>query len=191
MNKGVIVLVLVLVALALFFGVNYEGNTSNDMSIVTAQFETSAGMFTIELYESQMPTTVGNFIKLAKEGFYDGTKFHRVIEGFMIQGGDPNSKTDNEASYGTGGPGYNIVDEFAPGLSNVVGTIAMANAGPNTGGSQCFVNVADNLFLDGKHPVFGKVTDGMDVVMSRSRTPKSPRDIPLSPVVINSVKISR
>ena len=122
------------------------------------------GDITIELYKD-MPITTGNFIKLAKKGFYDGVKFHRVIENFMIQGGCP--KGD-----GTGGPGYNIQDEFGTGHSNVRGTISMANTGrPNTGGCQFFINTVDNVYLDKEnpttpyaHPVFGEVIGGMDVV---------------------------
>lgn len=131
-----------------------------------AEFETSLGNFTIEFFNEKMPITVANFLNLAKVGYFDGIKFHRVIAGFMIQGGDPLSKDDNQQSlWGTGGPGYAIEDEHVsdPELSNVIGTISMANSGPNSGGSQFFINVADNTFLDfdkapltSKHPVFWK-----------------------------------
>ena len=104
-----------------------------------------------------MPITAGNFETLVKKGFYDGVIFHRVIPNFMIQGGD-------SSGTGMGGPGYVIKDEFGKNNRNDRGTIAMANAGPNTGGSQFFINVANNNFLDTKHPVFGKVVEGMDVV---------------------------
>jgi len=164
-----------------------------------AVFTTNKGTFTLELFEDTMPITTGNFVKLAQEGYYNGTKFHRVIDGFMIQGGDPNSKTDNTASYGTGGPGYTIQDEFVtnPLLSNVRGTIAMANTGqPNSGGSQFFINTVDNLGLDfdkdpasSKHPVFGRVIDGMDVVDVISKVETGPRDLPLDPVVIETLEI--
>ena len=111
------------------------------------------------------PKTTENFVKLAKEGFYDGTKFHRVIKGFMIQGGDPQTKDDAlMARWGTGGPGYKFEDEIHGQNRNDVGTIAMANSGPNTNGSQFFINTAPNNFLDAKHTVFGKVIQGMDVV---------------------------
>jgi len=167
-----------------------------------AVFTTNRGTFELELFESQMPITVGNFTKLAEEGFYNGTKFHRVIDGFMIQGGDPNSKTDNAASYGQGGPGYTIQDEFVEGenLSNARGTIAMANTGqPNSGGSQFFINVADNLGLnfnvpdpnDSKHPVFGKVINGMDIVDALANAKTEVRDVPSDPIVIESVTIVR
>jgi len=114
------------------------------------------GEITLELF-FYMPITAGNFEKLVSRGFYDGTIFHRVIDGFMIQGGDPTGT-------GCGGPGYCIKDEFSRTNRNVRGTVSMANAGPNTGGSQFFINLADNCFLDEKHPVFGKVVSGMDAV---------------------------
>lgn len=171
-------------------------NTSNRI----ATFTTNKGTFQIELFEQQMPITTGNFIKLAQEGFYDNTKFHRVIDGFMIQGGDPNSKGDNEAAYGQGGPGYAIQDEFveAPNLSNVRGTIAMANTGqPNSGGSQFFINTVDNLGLDfnkeplsSKHPVFGHVVSGMEVIDAISEVETGMRDVPVEPVIIESITIS-
>ena len=120
--------------------------------------ETSMGNITVQLY-SDMPVTTGNFLSLVDKGFYDGVIFHRVIDGFMIQGGDPTGT-------GGGGPGYTINDEFTDHNRNDRGTISMANAGPNTGGSQFFINLVDNDFLDEKHPVFGKVIEGMDVVDS-------------------------
>ncbi len=172
-------------------------NTMNPKAI----FTTSKGTFELELFEDQMPITVGNFIKLAESGFYDGTKFHRVIDGFMIQGGDPNSKGDNAATYGQGGPGYTVQDEFvaAENLSNVRGTIAMANTGqPNSGGSQFFINTVDNLGLDfdkdpasSKHPVFGHVVNGMDVIDAISSVETGQRDLPVDPVIIESLKIVR
>ncbi len=150
--------------------------------------KTNKGDITIELYTDKMPVTTANFLKLVNEKFYDGTKFHRVIDHFMIQGGDPLTKDDTAAArWGTGGPGYTIKDEFAPGLSNVRGTIAMANAGPNTGGSQFFINTVDNTYLDGKHPVFGRVIAGMDVVDAISKTPTDSGDRPVDPVVVESI----
>lgn len=172
-------------------------NTMNPKAV----FTTNKGVFEMELFEDQMPITVGNFIKLAEEGYYSGTKFHRIIDGFMIQGGDVNTKGDNAASYGTGGPGYTIQDEFvsSPNLSNVRGTISMANTGqPNSGGSQFFINTVDNLGLDfdkeplsSKHPVFGHVTSGMDVVDAISSVETGARDLPVEPVVIESLTIVR
>jgi peptidylprolyl isomerase len=172
-------------------------NTMNPQAIIA----TNRGTITLELFADQMPVTVGNFVKLAEEGFYNGTKFHRVIEGFMIQGGDPNSKTENDMIYGTGGPGYTIQDEFVEGelLSNRRGTIAMANTGqPNSGGSQFFINLVDNTPLDfdkqplsSRHPVFGRVVEGMDIVDTIGVTETNQRDIPLEPVVVESVTIAR
>jgi len=122
----------------------------------TVRLETNMGNITIAL-DPTMPVTAGNFESLVKKGFYDGVIFHRVIDGFMLQGGCPNGN-------GMGGPGYAIKDEFGPNSRNNRGTISMANSGPNTGGSQFFINLVDNNFLDSKHPVFGKVIEGMDVV---------------------------
>lgn len=172
---------------------------TNDMNRL-ATFTTNKGAIVIELFEDQMPITTGNFIKLAEEGFYNETKFHRIIDGFMIQGGDPNSEGENTAIYGTGGPGYTIQDEFVEGelLSNTRGTIAMANTGqPNSGGSQFFINTVDNLGLDfdkepltSKHPVFGRVIEGMDVVDAVSIVETGARDVPVEPIIISSVTIS-
>ena len=146
--------------------------------------ETNQGRIVLGLYTGEMPITAGNFVKLVKEGFYDGIIFHRIINGFMIQGGDPTGT-------GMGGPGYKIKDEFT-GTDldkNLRGTISMANAGPNTGGSQFFINLADNNFLDGKHPVFGKVIEGMDVVDSIAQVETDGDDRPLEEVKIISAKI--
>lgn len=175
-------------------------DTNQDKETMTkAIFNTNKGTFEIELFTDQTPKTTDNFIKLAESGFYNGVKFHRVIAGFMIQGGDPNTKDDNLMDmWGTGGPGYQFNDEFGEGLSNVVGTISMANSGPNTNGSQFFINVADNSFLDydkepltSKHAVFGKVVSGMDVVQAISQVETGFRDIPVEPVVITSISISK
>lgn len=184
--------------------INEETNNQNmektNSENTTAVFATSHGEITLELFTDVMPITTENFITLAKDGFYDGTKFHRVIKGFMIQSGDPNSKTDDVTTYGTGGPGYTIEDEFVQDsrLSNTVGTIAMANTGqPNSGGSQFFINVADNTALDfdkepmtSRHPVFGKVIDGMDVVQAIEAVETNERDVPNDPVVIESITIN-
>lgn len=151
---------------------------------------TNKGNIKIELYEEQAPNTVANFTKLAGEGFYDGVKFHRVIKGFMIQSGDPLSKDDSKMMlWGTGGPGYKFADELGPNNKNDIGTISMANAGPNTNGSQFFINVAANNFLDGKHTVFGKVVLGMEVVTAIENTPVNDSDRPVSGVVINSISV--
>jgi peptidylprolyl isomerase len=152
------------------------------------EFETSMGNFKVQLYKD-MPVTAGNFEKLVRDGFYDGILFHRVIEGFMIQGGDPLTKEPEKKNlWGTGGPGYTIKDEFND-ASNSRGTISMANAGPNTGGSQFFINVADNPNLDGRHSVFGEVVEGMEVVDSIVRVETDARDRPVEPVKIISVRM--
>ena len=140
------------------------------------RFETNMGTVVIAL-DPQMPITAGNFETLAKKGFYDGVIFHRVIADFMIQGGDP-------TGIGRGGPGYMIKDEFTANNRNDRGTISMANAGPDTGGSQFFINLVGNNFLDGKHPVFGKVVEGMDVIDRIGTTKTDPGDRPISPVKI-------
>ena len=142
---------------------------------------TSMGDITIQLY-SDMPITAGNFKKLVEKGFYDGVIFHRIIDGFMIQGGDPEGT-------GMGGPGYTIEDEFTDNNRNDRGTIAMANAGPNTGGSQFFINLVDNSFLDDMHPAFGKVIEGMDVVDKIGKVKTGAMDRPAKEVKILSAKV--
>ncbi|MSR70485.1 peptidylprolyl isomerase [Candidatus Kaiserbacteria bacterium] len=155
-----------------------------------ATLHTNKGDITIEFFDADAPNTVANFTKLAQAGFYDGTKFHRVISNFMIQGGDPLSKDDSAAArWGTGGPGYQFADEIRANNHNVVGTISMANAGPNTNGSQFFINVADNSFLDTKHTTFGKVVAGMEVVNAIAQTPTGANDRPVSPIIINSISL--
>jgi len=149
--------------------------------MATVLLETTKGDIKIELF-NDAPLTAGNFRKLVEQGFYDGTTFHRVIPGFMVQGGDPDGD-------GTGGPGYTIKDEFRPGNKNDRGTISMANAGPNTGGSQFFLNVVNNNFLDKKHPTFGKIVAGMDVVDAIANTPRNRNDKPLTAVIIRRASI--
>jgi|GEM_PF-789769 len=140
------------------------GVTTPENPIVV--LETSLGSITLELFEDDAPNTVANFVSLVDSGFYGGTLLHRVIKGFMMQGGDPNTKTTDESRWGMGGPGYNIDDECgsSPKWKNVRGAISMANAGPNTNGSQFFILFQDSSHLDGKHTVFGKVIEGMSVV---------------------------
>jgi len=148
---------------------------------VKVQLKTNMGEITLELYPD-MPITAGNFQKLVEKGFYDGTIFHRVIDGFMVQGGDPTGT-------GRGGPGYAIKDEFSGKNKNNRGTISMANAGPNTGGSQFFINLVDNNFLDKAHPVFGKVVEGMDVVDAIGKVRTGPMDRPVKEVKIESARV--
>ena len=151
---------------------------------------TNKGDITLELDAINTPNTVANFIKLATSGFYNGVKFHRVIKGFMIQGGDPLTKDDSmERMWGTGDPGYKFNDEISPNNKNNKYTISMANSGPNTNGSQFFINTNDNNFLDTKHTVFGKVENGTDVVDNIESTPVNGNDRPTTPVVIGSVTI--
>ncbi|MHB1492631.1 MAG: peptidylprolyl isomerase [Thermoplasmataceae archaeon] len=139
--------------------------------------ETSMGNIKIELFEKEMPVTAGNFRKLIESGFYDGIIFHRVIRDFMIQGGDPTGT-------GSGGPGYSIKDEFGKSNKNLRGTISMANAGPNTGGSQFFINLVDNNHLDKKHPVFGKVVGGMEVIEAIGNIQTDRNDRPVQKIAI-------
>ncbi len=146
--------------------------------------QTTLGDMRVELFESTMPITAGNFRKLVERGFYDGVIFHRVIPKFMIQGGDPTGT-------GRGGPGYTIKDEFTRENRNARGTLSMANAGPDTGGSQFFINVVDNFRLDPKHPVFGRVTAGLDVADAISRVPRNRDDRPLTDVAIKKATVVR
>jgi peptidyl-prolyl cis-trans isomerase A (cyclophilin A) len=169
--------------------------------MVHALFTTSEGNFKVRLFDTDVPKTVANFAELAegskeftdpatgqktKRPFYDGLVFHRVISGFMIQGGDP-------LGTGTGGPGYKFADEFSPKLRHTKpGLLSMANAGPNTNGSQFFITLAATPWLDNKHSIFGEVVEGMDVVEKIGSTPTSkPNDRPVKAVTISSVKIQR
>ncbi len=166
----------------------------------TATFETSLGSFTAELFLDKMPVTAGNFIKLAKEGFYDGLHFHRVIKDFMIQFGCPHSKDPNSPRAGTGDSPYGRIQDEHPAdakITNAPGTLSMANTGqPNTGGCQFFINTVDNARLDwfspgpSRHPVFGKISGGMDVVTKIERTPTARGDRPSTPVQMIKVTIT-
>jgi peptidyl-prolyl cis-trans isomerase A (cyclophilin A) len=168
---------------------------------VHAEFATTEGSFTVRLFDQEVPETVANFVGLAEgtrewthpgtrqkmtnSPFYDGIVFHRVIEGFMIQGGDP-------LGQGIGGPGYKFKDEFHPSLRHSkAGILSMANAGPNTNGSQFFITLGPTPHLDNRHSVFGEVTEGMEVVRRIGSTPTGRQDRPVKDVVINSVKITR
>jgi peptidyl-prolyl cis-trans isomerase A (cyclophilin A)/peptidyl-prolyl cis-trans isomerase-like 1 len=141
------------------------------------------GVIKLELFGSETPVTVQNFVKLCKKGFYDGLTFHRVIDGFMIQGGCPRGD-------GTGGPGYVIKDEFVSSLKhNAPGILSMANAGPNTGGSQFFITLVPTPWLDRKHTVFGRVTEGADILQSIGKVKADTQNRPLQAVKIKSAKI--
>jgi cyclophilin family peptidyl-prolyl cis-trans isomerase len=151
--------------------------------MTTATLHTNHGEIALELFDDDAPKTVENFTKLAREGFYDGVIFHRVIPDFMIQGGDPTGT-------GTGGPGYEFEDEFNEHRV-VRGALAMANAGPNTNGSQFFILTAEATpWLDGKHTVFGRVTSGMDVVDRISQVERDANDRPRTPVTIQRVELA-
>jgi cyclophilin family peptidyl-prolyl cis-trans isomerase len=163
----------------------------------TATLETSLGTITVELFVDQMPITAGNFVKLAKSGFYDGLHFHRVIDQFMLQFGCPFSKDPKSPRAGTGdGPDGTIKDEHTARISNEPGTLSMANTGaPNTGSCQFFINTVHNDYLDwftpgaSRHPVFGKVTAGMDVVHKIEKTPTDASDRPRTPVKMIKVTV--
>jgi peptidyl-prolyl cis-trans isomerase A (cyclophilin A) len=165
-----------------------------------ATFETSAGTFRVRLFDEEAPKTVANFVglatgttewrdpatgRMAARPFYDGLIFHRVIDGFMIQGGCPEGS-------GRGGPGYRFADEFGPGLHHDrEGLLSMANAGPNTNGSQFFITLAPTPWLDNRHAIFGEVVEGLDVVRAIGKTPTGPQDRPLKDVVITRVTVAQ
>jgi len=149
----------------------------------TVVVETTLGQLVLELYQDKAPKTVANFVKLAKEGFYDGIIFHRVIAGFMIQTGDPTGT-------GRGGPGYTFEDEFHPALKHSErGILSMANAGPNTNGSQFFITLAPTPWLDGKHSVFGKVIEGQSVIDAIAAAPRDANDRPRSEISMKKVTL--
>lgn len=147
------------------------------------KFTTNKGVFVAEMFEDKAPLTTKNFIDLTEKGFYDGIIFHRVIEDFMIQGGDPTGT-------GMGGPGYEIKDEFGPGLKHDdEGILSMANAGPNTGGSQFFITLAPTPWLNGHHAIFGKIVEGMEVVRLIGAVVTDFRDRPKDPVIMEKVEV--
>ncbi len=190
----ILLLILLALAVAAFFFITSERNTAsssladqkNNINMTQATLKTSKGDITIEFYPDDAPNTVKNFLTLSEEGFYDGVIFHRVIEGFMIQGGDPTGT-------GMGGPGYTFRDELNPDTESarrgyVRGTVAMANSGPNTNGSQFFIMHQDTP-LPHSYTIFGNVIDGMDVVDEIAITPVGEADKPLKDVVIESVEV--
>ena len=169
-------------------------NFENQDKVIFVLMKTNFGDIKLDLFKSNAPKTVENFIKLSKNGFYNGTLFHRVIPNFMIQGGDPNSKNNDWLTHGTGGPGYTFADEFNDNKL-VRGVLAMANAGPNTNGSQFFIITAESTpWLDGKHTAFGKVSQGMNVVKKiesaeTTGNQGNPPDHPIEDVIIESIEI--
>lgn len=182
-NKVVAIFLIAVLLLAFTIFTMEVIKTISPSKNVQVKLETTIGDLVIELY-SDSPITAGNFEKLVREGYYDGIIFHRVIEGFMIQGGDPTGT-------GNGGPGYTIEDEFIDGRTNLRGTLSMANSGPQSGGSQFFINLQDNTFLDfdkeplaSKHPVFGEVVEGLDVLDKIGSVATGTNDKPLEEVKI-------
>jgi len=180
-----ILLTLMVVTTGCFGAANAQNEKKGEVTVQNriAVFETNKGKFEVELFEDKAPNTTKNFIDLVDKGFYDGLIFHRVIDGFMIQGGDPNGT-------GTGGPGYTIKDEFNKDLKHdSEGILSMANAGPDTGGSQFFITLAATPWLDGHHAVFGKVIKGMDIVKAIGKVECDFQDKPLEDVVIQKIMI--
>src|SRR3989344_5773522 len=182
MNKklilGIIFILIIIGVVA--YKYNMPSQQSSDKKVM---LETNKGNIVMQLY-SDMPITSSNFEKLVQQGYYNGVIFHRIIDGFMIQGGDPTGT-------GRGGPGYQIQDEFthAGGNKNNRGTISMANSGPNTGGSQFFINLVDNDLLDSKHPAFGEIIEGMDVVDKIAKVQTGNNDRPLKEIKIIEAKL--
>lgn len=166
-----------------------DGQTDLAQEYSQAILNTNLGNIKVKFYNEESPKTVNNFLNLAQQGFYNGTKFHRVIKDFMIQGGDPNSKSDNWATHGTGGPDYRFEDEFNS-HQLVRGSLAMANAGANTNGSQFFIVTAESTpWLDGKHTNFGQVVEGMDIVSQIEVAEVNENDHPLQDITINSIEL--
>src|SRR3989338_5027093 len=178
---------IVFIAAALASGVYFWSGESNSNPEVL--MKTNLGDIELELFLKDAPETVNNFLKLSRAGFYDGTKFHRVIYSFMIQGGDPNSKDDDWSDDGFGGPGYAFSDEINS-HKLVRGALAMANSGPNTNGSQFFIVTAEAApWLDGKHTVFGRVVSGMDTVTKIENLSRNQNDHPLQDAKIIDIEI--
>lgn len=178
--KKITIFIIALILVLVIIGLGYKMTDKQTRVLL----ETNHGNITINLY-SDMPITTGNFKNLVEQGTYDGVIFHRIIDGFMIQGGDPTGTGMGDNSI------PNIQDEFTHegGNKNNIGTISMANAGPNTGSSQFFINLADNNFLDTKHPVFGKVIEGMDIVNKIAKVSTDASDRPLEEVKIIKASI--
>ena len=199
MQKNIIIAVgaIIVIGCVLFFinNKNGEKNISPNENTMNATLNTSMGNITIEFFDKESPKTTTNFLKLAKDGFYNGIKFHRVIKGFMIQGGDPLTKDDSKiALWGTGGPGYKFNDEIDPKsdlyakAGYLKGVVAMANSGPNTNGSQFFI-MTENYPIPPIYTIFGKVVSGQDVVDKIANVQTDANDRPMNPVVINNVSV--
>jgi len=187
MKKNTIVAVaifaVVVIAASAYFIFNQNGNSEEETLNRVAVIETNMGTMEIELFEDKAPRTVSNFVDLIEKGFYDGVIFHRIISGFMIQGGDPTGT-------GMGGPGYEIDDEFHPDLKHdSKGILSMANAGPNTGGSQFFITLAPTPHLDNRHAVFGKLIKGEEILDKIGAVETGPNDKPINEVKMIKVTI--
>ncbi len=176
--------IMILLLILIFIGGCKMDNTK-------VRMETNMGVMEFKLYDDLVPETAGNFKKLVEEGFYDGQRFHRIIENFMVQGGDPLSKdVANTARWGTGGPGYAINDEFVDELRhNKPGLLSMANSGPNSGGSQFFITLVPTPHLDGKHAIFGEIINGEDVLSKIGSVETDGADRPVNEVIVEKVSI--
>ncbi len=181
--------VMLITFLVLITGCTSPGETPMERTHV--RMETTAGVMEFELFDELVPTTTENFKKLITDGFYDGTRFHRVIAGFMIQGGDPLTKdVANQAMWGTGGPGHAIDDEFVQELRHdKKGLLSMANSGPNTGGSQFFITLVPTPHLDDHHAIFGVITSGEDVLEAIGSTQTEASDRPVEEIVVTKVTL--
>ncbi len=197
-NPGAILYIVIIIIIVVLVGLATSGSPAKQNTEVktvknmienkkNVTVETSLGNIDIELYSDRAPKTVENFVKLAKAGFYDNTKFHRVIKDFMIQGGDPYTKGADTSVYGRGGPGYDFADE-PNDLPMTRGMLAMANSGPDTNGSQFFIITApETPWLAGKHTVFGKVISGMETVDKIENTKTGANDLPVTPVIVTKI----
>ena len=180
---GVAVVAVLVITVSAYFIFGQNGESEEENLSKVAVIETNLGTMEIELFEEKAPITVGNFVDLIEKGFYDGVIFHRIISGFMVQGGDPTGT-------GMGGPGYEIEDEFHPDLKHdSKGILSMANAGPNTGGSQFFITLAPQLYLDNHHAVFGKVISGEDVLDKIGAVATDAGDKPINEVKMIKVTL--
>ena len=182
-NNSKVLLIIVVIVASGYFIFNQNGNSEEETLNRVAVIETNMGTMEIELFEDKAPRTVSNFVDLIEKGFYDGVIFHRIISGFMIQGGDPTGT-------GMGGPGYKIDDEFHPDLKHdSKGILSMANAGPNTGGSQFFITLAPTPHLDNRHAVFGKLIKGEEILDKIGAVDTGPNDKPINEVKMIKVTI--